>query len=247
MEVPLYDEDAGTDLESDSYYYPKSIEKQIVASKEIIEEHAPEKLIVFGGDCLVAQTPLDYLNGKYEKLGVLWFDAHPDISTPKQMNESHAMVLGNLIGGGADDLAKHVENPMDPAQFMYIGLVEETLSDFEREAVDKHQIPVINSQDIEDVQAASQKVQAWIAEQEFTHIAVFFDLDVLSPQEFRSIMPAEPYLEKFEAGIGTMKFNQLSEIINSLDQELVSLIMTEHMPWDAKSLQTFMGSLSIFK
>lgn len=60
-------------------------------------------------------------------------------------------------------------------------------------------------------------------------------------------MPAEPYLEKFEAGIGTMKFNQLSEIINSLDQELVSLIMTEHMPWDAKSLQTFMGSLSIFK
>ncbi|MBG9985189.1 arginase family protein [Aerococcaceae bacterium DSM 111022] len=148
MEVSLYDEDAGTDLESDSYYYPKSIEKQIVASKEIIEEHAPEKLIVFGGDCLVAQTPLDYLNGKYEKLGVLWFDAHPDISTPKQMNESHAMVLGNLIGGGADDLAKHVENPMDPAQFMYIGLVEETLSDFEREAVDKHQIPVINSQNV---------------------------------------------------------------------------------------------------
>lgn len=245
IEVPLYDEDADSD--SPLFYYQKSIEKQIEESAKIIDRQTPEKIIVFGGDCLVAQTPLDYLNGKYDNLGVLWFDAHPDISTPKQTKESHAMVLGNLLGEGAEDLAAHVQNQFDPSQFMYLGLVEETMSEFEIEAVSKHQINVINSHDIENVQASQEKVQAWIEENNFTHIAVFFDLDVLSPQEFRSVMPAEPYLEKFEAGIGTMKFSQISDIVNSFDQELVSLIITEHMPWDARNLQKFMASIPIFK
>lgn len=91
IEIPLYNEDSDTN--TSLMLYQEAIVKQLEESAKIIEDEEPEKLIVFGGDCLVAQTPLDYLNGKYENLGVLWFDAHPDISTPTQTDEGHAMVL----------------------------------------------------------------------------------------------------------------------------------------------------------
>jgi arginase len=245
MEVPLYGDYADTNVSS--VLYQEAIVKQLEESAKIIEDEEPEKLIVFGGDCLVAQTPLDYLNGQYENLGVLWFDAHPDISTPKQTDEGHAMVLGNLLGEGAEDLAASVQNPFDPSQFMYLGLVEEKMSDFEREAVNKHQINTINSSEIKNAQASQEKINVWIEENNFSHIAVFFDLDVLSPKEFRSIMPAEPYLENFEPAIGSMKFKQISNIVNGIDREMVSLIMTEYMPWDANNLQKFMKDMSIFE
>jgi len=41
------------------------------------------------------------------------------------------------------------------------------------------------------------KITTWIEENNFSHVAVFFDLDVLSTKEFRSIMPVEPYLRNF--------------------------------------------------
>jgi len=80
---------------------------QLKSATKIIEEHAPDRIIVFGGDCLVSQAPFAYLNEKYNgQLGVLWFDAHPDVSTPEMMPHAHAMVLGNLLGGGDAEFAK---------------------------------------------------------------------------------------------------------------------------------------------
>ena len=38
-------------------------------------------IIIFWGDCSFFQTPFDYLKGKYGKnLGIIWLDAHPDVS-----------------------------------------------------------------------------------------------------------------------------------------------------------------------
>jgi len=75
--------------------------QQLRAASKIIEAHQPKRIIVFGGDCLVSQAPFAYLNERYEgNLGVLWLDAHPDISTPEMFSHEHAMVLGNLLGHG---------------------------------------------------------------------------------------------------------------------------------------------------
>ena len=50
--------------------------KQIEAATAILEERQPERVITFGGDCLVSQAPFAYLAKRYgERLGVLWIDA----------------------------------------------------------------------------------------------------------------------------------------------------------------------------
>lgn len=50
---------------------------------DIIEQEQPNKIITFGGNCIISQAPFDYLHGKYEdKLGIIWFNPHPDISNP---------------------------------------------------------------------------------------------------------------------------------------------------------------------
>ena len=52
-------------------------------AQAIIRKVQPERIITLGGNCLVSEAPFDYLHGKYgEELGIIWFDAHPDISTP---------------------------------------------------------------------------------------------------------------------------------------------------------------------
>ncbi|WP_367174947.1 arginase family protein [uncultured Desulfovibrio sp.] len=55
------------------------------AARKIIDEHSPDKIIMFGGDCLVDQASFAYLNERYKgNIGILWIDAHPDISPPKR-------------------------------------------------------------------------------------------------------------------------------------------------------------------
>ncbi len=56
-------------------------------------------------------APFDYLHGIYKKTGIIWIDAHPDVST---INDgypmAHAMVLGSLMGGGAPQLFAEMKN-----------------------------------------------------------------------------------------------------------------------------------------
>ena len=85
--------------------------RQILAAQKTLEAHSPERVIVFGGDCLVSQAPFAYLNEKYGgKLGVLWLDAHPDVSTPEMHRHVHAMVLGNLLGEGDSEFGRTGED-----------------------------------------------------------------------------------------------------------------------------------------
>lgn len=51
--------------------------KQLDEAAERIREHSPEKIVMLGGDCLVDLAPFAYLSNKYEKIGILWVDAHP--------------------------------------------------------------------------------------------------------------------------------------------------------------------------
>lgn len=47
-----------------------------------INAENPDKIITIGGSCIVSQAPFDYLHGKYENVGIIWIDAHPDVSMP---------------------------------------------------------------------------------------------------------------------------------------------------------------------
>lgn len=48
---------------------------------EVIETAKSDKIITIGGNCIVSQAPFDYLHGIYEDAGIIWIDAHPDVST----------------------------------------------------------------------------------------------------------------------------------------------------------------------
>ena len=65
----------------------------------MIERENPDKIITIGGNCIVSLAPFDYLHGKYGNTGIIWLDAHLDVSTPQDgYAYAHAMVLGTLLG-----------------------------------------------------------------------------------------------------------------------------------------------------
>ena len=80
------------------------------AKKRITEEN-PDRIITIGVNCIVSLAPFDYLHGLYDNVGIIWIDAHADVSTVKDgYPNAHAMVLGSLLGHGADQLKAQMEN-----------------------------------------------------------------------------------------------------------------------------------------
>ncbi len=219
--------------------------KQMEETAKILEEQQPDRVIIFGGDCSMDQVPFDYLNGKYSgKLGVLWLDAHPDVSTPNDMPRVHAMVLGNLLGNGAPQFAAKVKNPVSLSHVMYAGLIEKDLRD-EDKPVKELNLRLAGPDELKE---NSQPIIDWIEENQIEYLAVHFDLDVLTPKDFRSILPAEPYLEDFDAAIGEMTLAQVVRVLKdvSTKAEIVGLGIAEHMPWDAINLRKSLSEISIF-
>ncbi|CAI3944572.1 Arginase/agmatinase family enzyme (SpeB) (PDB:1CEV) [Commensalibacter communis] len=81
---------------------------------------------------MVEQTPISYLNQLYDgNLGVLWMDAHPDVTTPKEFHHEHAMVLGNLLGEGDPVFAAKVPVKLNPKKVMFGGLQKTTKQETE--------------------------------------------------------------------------------------------------------------------
>ena len=221
--------------------------EQLAEAERILAEKAPEKVITLGGDCSISQAPFDYLHGRYpESLGILWLDAHSDMSTIKDSTRGHMMVLGNLLGHGAPQFAEKVQHPFKVEQVMLAGLKYEELRPCDHQVDDLKMNYLTPAELAED----SQLLIEWINQNQFKQLAIHFDLDVLSPQDFRSINPGKPYLdlEKFPAPIGTMTLDQIGRIIQDVSEktEIVGFSIGEHLPWDAINLRRTLESVEIF-
>ncbi len=95
----------------DGIYGKDEVIKGIQSAMEIINDEKPDKIITIGGNCIVSQAPFDYLNGIYDNIGIIWIDAHPDVSTVKDnYPNAHAMVLGSLMGYGDESLSSLMKN-----------------------------------------------------------------------------------------------------------------------------------------
>lgn len=99
--------------------------------KEVKEETG--LIVEASGNCLVSQAPFDYLHGKYNDLGIVWIDAHPDVSTASDgYPNAHAMVLGSLMGYGENALSTLMKNKKFKAnEILYVGLQEIHIENFE--------------------------------------------------------------------------------------------------------------------
>ena len=220
---------------------------QLRETSVVVEARAPDRVIVFGGDCSVSQAPFDYLSGKYGKgLGIIWLDAHPDIATPQHSTHAHEMVLGSIMGRGAPSFAARMKHPIDARRVIYAGLIEGELRPMGAEA-SQLGIRMVGPQELK---ISSEALIAWIKDNGISHLAVHWDLDVVSPEDFRAILPGKPYLKKedFPAAVGELTIREVVRIMNDVNRhaELVGLSIAEHMPWDAMNLSRALNDLPIF-
>lgn len=220
---------------------------QMRAARAILEAKQPDRVVCFGGECLVSYAPFDYLNGRYKgKLGVLWIDAHPDVSTPANHDREHAMVLGDLLGGGDPLMAKEVRHPLKPSQVLLVGM-EGFDSPKEVENIKAFGLRVLPP---EDVAANSDAVLAWVRENGVENLAVHLDLDVLDPATFFSQLTNDPdATEKYPTVRGKLHVAQVTRLLRdvSAHTNVVGLTIAEFFPWDALRLQKMMDQLEIMK
>lgn len=221
------------------------VAENVTNMMEIIKEEAPDKIITLGGDCLVSQAPFDYLHGKYgEQLGIIWIDAHPDISTPDIFYNEHAMVLGNLLHDGDPVLAQKVQHPFSAKEVLYVGLQEPTPDEkiiLERLGL-AYQIQ-------DQARITPEEIKNWLKQHQFSKVAVHFDLDVLDTEEFRSLYCSEPGIKNFSSAAGKMSIREAKETMQAIAEqsEVVGLTVAELLPWDAQNLKNLLNEFEIFR
>lgn len=155
-----------------------AIAEQLGRLKEYLEEHNPENLQTIGGDCGLEIVPVSYLNQKYPKLGVIWFDAHADINRPCDSASCnfHGMPLRTLLGEGEDNMNPLLFSTIAPSQIHYVGLRD--IDAAEKKRLEDGNIYHPRKLDIADlVEVLKQK--------EITHLYLHFDFDCLEPTEYR--------------------------------------------------------------
>ncbi len=246
VEVPVAPFEGETPPVEDGIVGKTVLLAQLRAASDIIAEHAPDRIIVFGGDCLVSQAPFAYLNERYGgKLGVLWIDAHPDVTTPKDFSHEHAMVLGNLLGEGDPDFSREVRVRIAPRNVLYAG-VDEALP-WESEVLGRLGLARVPS---DDVLPGSAPVVAWLRANAIEHLAIHLDLDVLDPQLFRSLLFNNPDCDTpVDAAQGRLSFPQVTGLIAdaAAHANVVGMTIAEHMPWDAIHLKSMMESFPFMR
>lgn len=247
LEVPV-DKNFNKEIErKDGINEQTNILKQLQCAFNILETKNPDKVITLGGDCSVSQPAFDYLHGKYpEKTCIVWLDAHPDISTPKDFEHEHTMILGNLLGDGAPNCSKIVKNKFKYDEVMYGGLIHKKLLPCEEKYLKeknlKYAVP-------EDLKENSNKITNWIKENGFKQVLVHLDLDVLSPTQFRSLLCNEPNLPTPDYAIGEMNLKDIVRIIVDISKtaKLVGFSIAEYMPWDIINMRKEFSKIDIFQ
>lgn len=208
-----------------------------------ISSEKPDKIMTIGGTCFVLLAPFDYLKGRYENVGIIWIDAHPDVSTPKDgYPMAHAMVLGALLGNGDAELLPLVKNKKFRAdEVLYVGL--QGLHSYQRAFLDE---AGVGYEVQSDKFISNEKIENFIAK--FDQILVHFDIDVLDEKFFHSTYFADPDAGGDGSGGGKMKFDQLSEILSLISQkaDVVGFSIAEYMPFDAYKMHQMFNKVKIF-
>lgn len=247
-EVPVVEPDGRALPVEDGVVGKSQVLAAARAAREIIERHQPDRIVTFGGDCMVSIAPFSYLADKYEgDVAVLWVDAHPDVTMPEDYANSHAHVLANLLGDADADLARFGKTTLPGNRILFAGLATDALSDNQRGYIEKVGAAVMSPTDLD---ADFSNVVTWLKGSGASKLLIHFDLDVLDPKVFRSQLfapPGEVDSEVASHGSGKLTFEQVTGLIARASETLdvVALSITEHLPWDAENLQRTLRKLPL--
>ena len=228
---------------TDGIYGKEEVVKGIKEAMKILEDVNPDKVITIGGNCVVSQAPFDYLHGKYENLGIIWIDTHPDVSTVNDgYPNAHAFVLGSLLGEEETKITKLMKNKKFTSdQVLYVGLQE----------IHKYQEKFLKEKNINykiqtDEFLTNEEIKDFI--KKFDHILVHLDIDVLDENLFHSTYFANKELIGDGSGSGKMTMEKLSEILSVIDKNanVVGFTIAEYLPFDEHKLNKMFSNISMF-
>ncbi len=224
-------------------YAEEEVLSGIRDAQEKISKQNPDRIITIGGNCMVSLAPFDYLHGKYKNVGIIWIDAHPDVSTLNDgYPNAHAMVLGSLLGHGAAQLAKEIKNSLfKPDEIFYIGL-QPLLAYQEKYLNDMGVKYKVQDQTF----VSSSEIKSFIGR--FDHILIHFDIDVLDEHFFHSTYFANSELVGDGAGGGKMTIEKLSEILRLITKntDVVGFTVAEYLPFDEHRLHKMFAEINLF-
>ena len=227
----------------DGIYAKNEVIAGIKHAMEVIEKEKPDKIITIGGNCMVSQAPFDYLHGVYENLGMIWIDAHPDVSTVKNnYPNAHAMVLGSLMGYGDSSLSDLMKNEKFKAsEIMYVGLQE--LHDYQEKFLIDMNIDY------------KVQVEEFVSDRDiknfmdrFEHILIHLDIDVLDATLFHSTYFANKDLVGDGSGSGKMTMEKLSDVLSFITNhtDVVGFTIAEYLPFDEYKLYNIFSKIKLF-
>ncbi len=206
---------------------------------KLIKKENPDKIVTLGGDCSVSVVPFLYLANKHKNdISIIWIDAHPDITLPKDKTYPgyHAMAVNSLLGEGDKKIIKALPTKIESKNILYVGL-----RDWEREQIKTRQKELgINHLSTEDVKTSSNSIINWIQQTKTKHVLIHFDLDVLDPTEI-----------KFSAGSvdNGLKVDEVVRIINDISNEfdIVGLTIAEPLPRTEIKIKNMLERLPLLK
>lgn len=212
-------------------------------AKKKVAQEKPDRIITIGGNCMVSLVPFDYLHGKYENIGIVWIDAHPDVSTVNDgYPNAHAMVLGSLLGHGASQLSNELVNShFYPNQILYVGLQQ--LHDYQEKYLNELGVQF----KIQDKSFVSNlEIKKFI--ERFDHILIHFDIDVLDEHFFHSTYFANQKLVGDGAGGGKMTIEKLTEVLHIITDysDVVGFTIAEYLPFDEFKLYKMFSEIKTF-
>lgn len=228
---------------TDGIYAKEEVLNGINNAMAKINAENPDRIITIGGNCMVSQASFDYLHGKYENTGIIWIDAHPDVSTVKDgYPNAHAMVLGSLLGFGDDSLSQLMNNPKFSAdEVLYVGLQD--IHDYQKQFLDK---VGVNYKIQKDEFISNDDIISFM--KRFNHLLVHLDIDVLDEHFFHSTYFANPELTGDGAGGGKMTMEKLSDILQCITDhsDVVGFTIAEYLPFDEYKLHKIFSKIALF-
>ena len=228
---------------TDGIYAKDEVIAGIKGAMCVIEEAKPDRIITIGGNCVVSQAPFDYLHGLYENTGIIWIDAHPDVSTVKDnYPNAHAMVLGSLMGYGDSSLSDLMKNSKFKAdEILYVGL--QGLHDYQRRFLEDMSVEFkIQTEEF----VSNDEIRAFM--NRFEHILVHLDIDVLDAGLFHSTYFANKDLVGDGSGSGKMTIEKLTDVLKCItaDSDVVGLTIAEYLPFDEHKLHNMFSGIKLF-
>lgn len=229
---------------TEGIYARGEVIESIHLARQAVEKANPGRIITIGGNCMVSLVPFDYLHGIYENTGIVWIDAHPDVSSPQnQYPNAHAMVLASLMGDGDHELSAQMKNAVFQAdEILYVGLQE--LHDYQEEFLKNKGV---DYQVQSETFLSNDRIKNFL--RHFEHILVHLDIDVLDANYFHSTYFANRDLVGDGSGSGKMTMDKLSDVLKCITEnsDVVGFTIAEYLPVDEYNLHNLFSNIKIFR